>query len=55
MRAAVLDGQTAQHRLERTPPGEVVARTMDADRLARYADRWVDFVNGLVDRRASPR
>ena len=21
---------------------------MDADRLARYADRWVDFVNGLV-------
>ena len=32
----------------RTPPGEVVARTMDADRLARYADRWVDFVNGLV-------
>ena len=33
---------------ERTPPGEVVARTMDADRLARYADRWVDFVNGLA-------
>ena len=32
----------------RTPPGEVVARTMDADRLARYTDRWVDFVNGLV-------
>ena len=21
---------------------------MDADRLARYADRWVDFVNGLA-------
>ena len=41
-------GRRAQHRLERTPPGEVVARTMDADRLARYADRWVDFVNGLV-------
>src|SRR5829696_3353074 len=38
----------SQARLERTPPGEVVARTMDADRLARYADRWVDFVNGLV-------
>ena len=29
-------------------PGEVVARSMDADRLARYVDRWVDFVNGLV-------
>ena len=32
----------------RTPPGEVVARAMDADRFARYADRWVDFVNGLL-------
>ncbi len=48
VRAAVLHGQTAQRRLVRTPPGEVVARTMDADRLARYTDRWVDFVNGLV-------
>ena len=48
VRAVVLHGQTRQHRLERTPPGEVVARTMDADRLSRYADRWVDFVNGLV-------
>ena len=48
VRAVVLAGQTAQHRLERTPPGEVVARTMDADRIARYADRWVDFLNGLV-------
>ncbi len=48
VRSAVLVGQTAQHRLERTPPGEAVARTMDADRLARYADRWVDFLNGLV-------
>jgi len=47
-RTSVLVGQTAQHRLERTPPGEVVARSMDADRYARYADRWVDFVNGLV-------
>src|SRR5699024_11096230 len=34
--------------LPRTPPGEVVARSMDADRYARYADRWVDFINGLV-------
>ena len=48
VRTSVLHGQTVQHRLERTPPGEVVARAMDADRLARYADRWVDFINGLV-------
>ncbi|MGC4111625.1 MAG: ABC transporter ATP-binding protein [Nocardioides sp.] len=47
-RTRVLFGQTAVHRLESTPPGEVVARTMDADRLARYADRWVDFLNGLA-------
>ncbi|MBF4162304.1 ATP-binding cassette domain-containing protein [Nocardioides acrostichi] len=48
VRSAVLQGQTAQHRLERTPPGEVVARAMDAERLARYADRWVDVVNGFL-------
>ncbi|HET7431682.1 MAG TPA: ABC transporter ATP-binding protein [Nocardioides sp.] len=47
-RTHVLHGQTTTHRLLRTPPGEVVARAMDADRLARYADRWVDFLNGLV-------
>lgn len=47
-RMAVLFGQTKQRRLTRTPPGEVVARSMDADRYARYADRWVDFVNGLI-------
>ncbi|HEX3004470.1 MAG TPA: ATP-binding cassette domain-containing protein, partial [Angustibacter sp.] len=47
-RTAVLLGQTAQRRLPRTPPGEVVARAMDADRFARYGDRWVDFVNGLA-------
>ncbi|WP_121258218.1 ATP-binding cassette domain-containing protein [Nocardioides ferulae] len=47
-RLAVLVGQTSQHRLSRTPPGEVVSRAMDADRYARYADRWVDFANGLV-------
>lgn len=47
-RMAVLHGQTSQRRLARTPPGEVVARSMDADRLARYADRWVDFLNGLI-------
>ncbi|SDT18700.1 ATP-binding cassette domain-containing protein [Microlunatus soli] len=47
-RMAVLYGQTRQRRLPRTPPGEVVARSMDADRYARYGDRWVDFINGLV-------
>jgi ABC-type multidrug transport system fused ATPase/permease subunit len=48
VRMSVLHGQTVQHRLVRTPPGEVVGRAMDADRLARYADRWVDFLNGLA-------
>nr|WP_245706831.1 ABC transporter ATP-binding protein [Austwickia chelonae] len=47
VRMSVFVGQTAQRRLEPVPPGEVVARAMDADRYARYADRWVDFVNGL--------
>jgi ABC-type multidrug transport system fused ATPase/permease subunit len=47
-RANVLFGQTSQHRLPPTPAGEVVARAMDADRFARYGDRWVDFVNGLL-------
>lgn len=48
VRMSVLVGQTRQHRLRRTPPGEVVARALDADRFVRYADRWVDLVNGLV-------
>lgn len=48
VRMSVLVGQTAQRRLPKVPPGEVVARAMDADRYARYADRWVDFVNGLL-------
>ncbi len=48
VRHAVLRGQTMQHRLPRTPAGEVVARAMDADRFARYADRWVDFINGIA-------
>ncbi len=47
-RTSVLIGQTGQRRLIRTPAGEAVARAMDADRLARYADRWVDFTNGLI-------
>ena len=48
VRMSVMAGQTRQHRLTATPPGEVVARAMDADRFVRYADRWVDLVNGLV-------
>ncbi len=47
-RMAVLHGQTRQRRLTRTPAGEVVARSMDADRYARYGDRWIDFLNGMV-------
>ena len=47
-RMAVVRGQTQQHRLPRTPPGEVVGRALDSDRFARYGDRWVDFVNGLL-------
>ncbi|GII98588.1 ABC-type multidrug transport system fused ATPase/permease subunit [Sediminihabitans luteus] len=48
VRVAVLHGQTAQYRLPRTPPGEVVARALDADRFVQYADRWVDLINGVV-------
>lgn len=47
-RMAVLYGQTRQRRLPRTPPGEVVARAMDADRITSYGDRWVDFINAMV-------
>ncbi|MCW2681430.1 MAG: transporter [Frankiales bacterium] len=47
VRLAVLRGQTMQHRLPRTPPGEVVGRALDGDRFVRYADRWVDFLMGL--------
>lgn len=46
-RMQVLRGQIQPHRLPSAPPGEVVARAMDADRYARYADRWVDFINGI--------
>ena len=48
VRMSVLLGQIRTHRLPRTPAGEVVARSMDADRYARYADRWIDFANGLL-------
>lgn len=48
VRMSVLVGQSAQRRLEPAPPGEVVARALDSDRFARYADRWVDVANGLL-------
>jgi ABC-type multidrug transport system fused ATPase/permease subunit len=48
MRLTMLRGQTMQRRLARTPPGEVVARALDSDRLVVYADRWVDVVNGVA-------
>ncbi|WP_125773818.1 ATP-binding cassette domain-containing protein [Antribacter gilvus] len=48
VRMRVLHGQTQQHRLPATAPGEVVARAMDSDRYVRYTDRWVDFGNGIV-------
>ena len=47
-RATVLLGQTDQRQLAPTPAGEVVGRALDADRFARYGDRWVDFTNGLA-------
>jgi ABC-type multidrug transport system fused ATPase/permease subunit len=47
-RMSVLFGQTGQRRLPRTPPGEVVARSMDAGRIVHYGDRWVDFINAMV-------
>ncbi|MDR6175845.1 ATP-binding cassette subfamily B protein [Nocardioides zeae] len=45
VRTNVLVAQTDQRRLPRDPAGEIAARAMDADRFARYADRWVDFTN----------
>lgn len=47
-RMSVLLGQTRGHRLAKTPPGEVMGRALDADRYAQYADRWVDFINGIL-------
>ncbi|MCV7229807.1 ATP-binding cassette domain-containing protein [Mycolicibacterium komossense] len=48
IRMTVLDRQTRQHRLARTPPGEVVSRVLDADRFLHYADLCNDVVAGLV-------
>ena len=48
IRMTVLEAQTRQHQLARTPPGEVVSRVLDADRFLHYADRWNDVVGGLV-------
>ena len=48
LRLGVLRGQTMQHRLARTPPGEVSARALDSERFATYTDRWVDVVVSVV-------
>lgn len=48
IRMAVLAAQTQQHRLPRTPPGEVVARLLDADRFLRYADRWNEVISAVL-------
>ncbi|GAB4084249.1 ATP-binding cassette domain-containing protein [Myceligenerans cantabricum] len=48
VRMSVMAGQTKQRRLPAAPPGEIVARAMDADRFVNYTDRWIDFVNGLI-------
>jgi len=48
IRMTVLEAQTRQHRLARTPPGEVVSRVLDSDRFLHYADRWNDVIGGLV-------
>lgn len=47
-RLSILIGQSSQRRLKPTPAGEVVGRAMDSNRYAGYADRWIDFVNGLA-------
>ncbi|BBY66742.1 ATP-binding cassette domain-containing protein [Mycolicibacterium helvum] len=48
IRMAVLTAQTRQRRLARTPPGEVVARLLDADRFLRYADRWNEVISAVL-------
>ena len=40
--------QTAQHRLERTLRARWSPARWTPTGFARYADRWVDFLNGLV-------
>ncbi|MFD5821354.1 ATP-binding cassette domain-containing protein [Nesterenkonia xinjiangensis] len=47
-RTRVLAGQLGEPRLETTPPGEVVARAMDGDRIQDYADRWADLCNAII-------
>ncbi|MBJ7287289.1 ABC transporter ATP-binding protein [Williamsia sp.] len=47
IRMTVLEAQTRQHGLPRTPPGEVMSRVLDSDRFLRYSDRWIDVTNGL--------
>lgn len=47
-RTRVLAGQLGEPRLQATPPGEVVARAMDGDRIQDYADRWGDLVSAMT-------
>ena len=47
-RTRVLGGQIGEPRLDPTPPGEVVARAMDGDRIQDYADRWGDLVSAAA-------
>jgi ABC-type multidrug transport system fused ATPase/permease subunit len=47
-RTRVLAGQLGEPRLQATPPGEVVARAMDGDRIQDYADRWGDLVSAAT-------
>jgi ATP-binding cassette subfamily B protein len=44
----VLIGQTGQRRLDRTPPGEVVARAMDAERWLGMPTAGWTSLNGLI-------
>lgn len=47
IRMTVLDAQTRQHRLARTPAGEVISRVLDSNRFLQYADRCNDAVSGM--------
>ena len=48
VRMVVMKAQTGQRRLPATPPGEVVARAMDSDRIIEYADNWIDVLSGIL-------
>ncbi|WP_344419313.1 ABC transporter ATP-binding protein [Pseudonocardia ailaonensis] len=48
LRLAVLRGQTMDRRPARTPPGEVVARALDSERMILYLDNWVDVTMAMI-------